>query len=168
MPYGPYYDMGQIPQDGNFGQNVAFFLKVEYSCDQTWWDLIWTKKCSPRLGWSVPSKGHNWPRSIEKSSPSYQVWSHEGSTLKKGPHFVQNFRPGESDPYMIYESTYIIYQSNFSNSQDPISLCPCLCLCLFPCLCHLSELKIQIYHKSVVIYLTGTTENINIKQKCCR
>ena len=29
--------MGQIPQDGDFGQNMAFFLKkVEPFCDQTW------------------------------------------------------------------------------------------------------------------------------------
>ena len=38
-----------------------------------------------------------------KSSPSLKVWSHEGSTfLKKGPHFGQNSRPGESDPYVYF------------------------------------------------------------------
>ena len=47
------------------------------------------------------SKGHNSPGSIEKSKIYNQVWSHEGSTFKKkGPHFGQNSRPGESDPYI--------------------------------------------------------------------
>ena len=46
------------------------------------------------------SRRHNWAETIEKLKKSYQVWSHEGSTFKKnGPHFGQNSRPGESDPY---------------------------------------------------------------------
>ena len=46
-------------------------------------------------------KGHTWAGTIEQSTKNYQVWSHEGSTFfKKGPHFGQNSRPGESDPYV--------------------------------------------------------------------
>ena len=46
------------------------------------------------------SRGHTWAGTIEKIKKIYQVWSHEGSTFnKKGPHFGQNSRPGESDPY---------------------------------------------------------------------
>ena len=45
-------------------------------------------------------KGHTWAGTIAKSNKDYQVKSHEGSTFfKKGPHFGQNSRPGESDPY---------------------------------------------------------------------
>ena len=47
-------------------------------------------------------KGHTWAETIEKSNKNYQVKSHEGSTFfKKMPHFGQNSRPGESDPYAI-------------------------------------------------------------------
>ena len=47
------------------------------------------------------SKGHTWTGTIDILKKNCQVWSHEGSTffLKKGPHFGQNSRPGESDPY---------------------------------------------------------------------
>ena len=46
-------------------------------------------------------KGHTWAETIEKSNKNYQVWSHGGSTFfKKMPHFGQNPRPGESDPYV--------------------------------------------------------------------
>ena len=49
-------------------------------------------------------KGHTWAETIEKSNKNYQVWSHESSTFwrEKMPHFGQNPRPGESDPYMTY------------------------------------------------------------------
>ena len=33
VPVNRYMYMGQIPQDGNFGQNVVLFFKVEPSCD---------------------------------------------------------------------------------------------------------------------------------------
>ena len=47
-------------------------------------------------------KGHIWAEIIEKSNKNYQVWSHESSTFfKKMPHFGQNPRPGESDPYVV-------------------------------------------------------------------
>ena len=46
------------------------------------------------------SKGHNWPRSIEKLNISYQVWSHEGSTFWKNMTRNGHFsRPAETDPY---------------------------------------------------------------------
>ena len=47
-------------------------------------------------------KGHTWAETIEKSNKNYQVWLHKGSTFffKKMPHFGQNPRPGESDPYV--------------------------------------------------------------------
>ena len=32
--------MGQIPQDGENGQNVAFFYFLELCCDQTVWFFI--------------------------------------------------------------------------------------------------------------------------------
>ena len=65
------------------------------------------------------SRGHTWAGTIEKLNKIYQVWSHEGSTFnKKGPHFGQNSRPGESDPYassyasskaLSYVSSYVSY-----------------------------------------------------------
>ena len=44
----------------------------------------------------------NWPGSIEKSSLSYQVWSHEGSTFWKNMTRNGHFpRPAETDPYVL-------------------------------------------------------------------
>ena len=46
------------------------------------------------------SRGHTGAGTIAKSNKDYQVWLHEGSTFfKKGPHFGQNSRRGDSDPY---------------------------------------------------------------------
>ena len=56
------------------------------------------------------SRGHTWTGTIAKSNKDYQVWSHEGSTFfKKGPHFGQNSRPRESDPYMPCQATHNTY-----------------------------------------------------------
>ena len=47
------------------------------------------------------SRRHNWAETIAKSNKNYQVKSHKGSTFfKKGPHFGQNSRPEEFDPYL--------------------------------------------------------------------
>ena len=35
MYYSQHIHIGQFPEDGNFGQNVAPLLKAEPSCDQT-------------------------------------------------------------------------------------------------------------------------------------
>ena len=47
------------------------------------------------------SKGHTWTGTIEILTKNCQAWSHEGSTFfkKKGLHFGQKSRPGESDPF---------------------------------------------------------------------
>ena len=61
-----------------------------------------TQKIFPRSNERVlGSRGHTGAGTIAKSNKNHQVWSHEGSTFfKKGPHFGQNSRPGESDPYV--------------------------------------------------------------------
>ena len=61
-------------------------------------------------------KGHTWAETIEKLKKDYQVSSHERSTFfKKGPHFGQNSRPGESDPYV--SGTVILDSRNPSTSK---------------------------------------------------
>ena len=64
--------MGQIPQDGNFGQNVSLFFKGQ--------EQMKNQRYLIRVG-------------------------HTKALLlkKKGPHFGQNSRPGESDPYVELE-----------------------------------------------------------------
>ena len=59
------------------------------------------KSCQGQTNGFLGSRGHTGAGTIAKSNKDYQDWLHEGSTFfKKGPHFGQNSRPGESDPYM--------------------------------------------------------------------
>ena len=66
-------------------------------------------------------KGHTWTGTIEKTKKNHQVWSHEGSTFKKkGPHFGQNSRPGESDPYVKVSRHAYMKGDEIKISNHPI------------------------------------------------
>ena len=75
-------------------------------------------------------KGHTWAETIEKLKKDYQVSSHEGSTFfKKGPHFGENSRPGESDPYVgvckirTGQKWPILHNSNYHLSAMMPAIC---------------------------------------------
>ena len=62
----------------------------------------------------------NWPGSIEKSSLSYQVWSHEGSTfLKKVTRNGHFSRPAETEPYV--KSSYNVAKAELIEGNTVFS-----------------------------------------------
>ena len=85
---------------------------------------------------------HNWPGTIEKSNLSYQVWSHEGSTLKKKvTRNSQNSRPAETDPYVVLSISESVSQESITFTCNySLSLAPLHCF-MFRSFC--SEVSIQ-------------------------